>query len=126
MPAPNEQFAALIDRPDGRTALAALAASPLAAQGRDRIEIPRGGWLPGGLEHDTNRGLANHPISRIGFAKYEEISCGAYFPIGLSNSKQHSRGADSARVVQELLPSKRKRAQGKPGARCTRSLACEI
>src|ERR1700738_4252572 len=36
-----------------------------------------------------------------------------------------SRGADSARVVHEAWPSKKQRAQGRPGARCTRGLACK-
>jgi hypothetical protein len=31
-----------------------------------------------------------------------------------------------ARAVQEFRPSKKQRAQGKPGARCTRSLACKM
>jgi hypothetical protein len=37
----------------------------------------------------------------------------------------HSRGAISPEVCQEILPSKQ-RAQGMPGARRARSLACKI
>jgi hypothetical protein len=39
--------------------------------------------------------------------------------------RPHSRGADCARVVQKSFASKT-RAQGMPGARCTRSLVCEV
>src|SRR5438105_3614304 len=45
----------------------------------------------------------------------------------MSDMRPRSRGADGARaVVRKPPPSEKQRAQGKPGARCTRSLACKI
>jgi len=38
----------------------------------------------------------------------------------------HSRRARCARALRQLPPSLRKRAQGKPGARCTRGLVCKL
>ena len=35
-----------------------------------------------------------------------------------------SRGADRARVLLEARPPEKQRAQGRPGARCTRGLVC--
>jgi hypothetical protein len=45
-----------------------------------------------------------------------------------SNFKQqkNSRGAECARVLHEPCPPERQRAQGRPGARCTRGLACKF
>jgi hypothetical protein len=55
--------------------------------------------------------------------------CQSGFTIQFSNSRRHasppSRGADSARVMHELLPSTSKRAQGMPGAQCTRGRVCK-
>jgi hypothetical protein len=47
-------------------------------------------------------------------------------PIQLSNSprgaRPHCRDADCARALRDVRPPVRKRAQGRPGARCTRGL----
>src|SRR5450755_3881975 len=48
--------------------------------------------------------------------------------IQLSNSERvcvRVLAARCARALRRLPPSKRKRAQGKPGARCTRGLVCK-
>jgi hypothetical protein len=38
----------------------------------------------------------------------------------------HSRGADRARGVAAILSLEKQRAQGRPGARCTRGLVCKL
>ena len=43
-----------------------------------------------------------------------------------TDAHSRSRGADSARGLLEILPLSKKRAQGRPGARCTRGLACQM
>jgi hypothetical protein len=45
-------------------------------------------------------------------------------PAKTIDTTPHSRGADSTRVVA-FVALERQRAQGRPGARCTRGLACK-
>ena len=44
----------------------------------------------------------------------------------VSGTPSHSRDAMRPRFVVQFRPRKEKRAQGKPGARCTRGLVCKI
>jgi len=46
------------------------------------------------------------------------------FRFDFSNSQLRSRRVKTPELCQQL-PSKKQRAQGMPGARCTRSLACK-
>jgi hypothetical protein len=43
-----------------------------------------------------------------------------------ANVNPRSRGADRARVVAGILRLRKQRAQGRPGARCTRGLVCNM
>src|SRR6202047_4296206 len=58
-------------------------------------------------------------IPRLSGTTWNEFNC--------QTAKTHAR-IPATRIAPELLyePPSIKRAQGKPGARCTRSLACEI
>jgi hypothetical protein len=42
------------------------------------------------------------------------------------DSKKPSRGAMRPEFCKKTLPSRNQRAQGRPGARCTRGLACDL
>src|SRR5437870_2847769 len=44
----------------------------------------------------------------------------------ISHTTPRSRGARRPRFCKNPFAQRKQRAQGKPGARCTRSLACEI
>src|SRR5437667_6999431 len=44
----------------------------------------------------------------------------------ISDTTPRSRGARRPSFLQRPSAQRKQRAQGKPGARCTRSLACEI
>jgi hypothetical protein len=81
------------------------AARGAALQNRDPCVLRKKGWVPGLQCIISLRSCCTAPGTR-----YPRLRAPA---------------ARYARVMQNRSPKKKKRAQGKPGAQCTRSLACE-
>jgi hypothetical protein len=87
----------------------------LSPPGRGKLNLPSDRF---NQEPSCSRGAM--PLSQIAPAQISD----SIFKQRRGQASVISRR--DARVVQERRPSKKQRAQGKPGARCTRSLACEI
>src|SRR4051794_19987370 len=51
---------------------------------------------------------------------------GTLWPRGRLGTVSHSRGTDASEVCKKPCPPWKQRAQGRPGARCTRGLVCNV
>jgi hypothetical protein len=94
---------------------------------RARCGVAR--WIPASFCHTRESGYPVRRSSSINHRRLWNTGSPAFADDDsgmrrISNSRLHSRDADSARVMHDS--SARKRAQGMPGARRARSLACKI
>src|ERR1700674_636071 len=85
-----------------------------------------------GIQYSTGRRDRAEMAQRTGssaFADDDSGGCGDTFAFQTAHRVQpqlRNLAARCARVMQASFPSREQRAQGMPGARCARSLACKI